>query len=265
MIPKIIHYCWFGGNPIPDDVSKCIESWRKYCPDYKIIRWDENNYDIKKNQYMYNAYNEKKWAFVSDYARIDVIYEYGGIYLDTDVELVKSLDSLLNAGLYAGWESRDPIQDLYDLEYENSVNFGLGYGACRHHPVLKSLLEIYDELSFYNADGSLNLIACPKYQTKVLKSYGLDTSQRTLQKINDIVIYPEDYFSPKSQITGKIDLTENTYSIHHFSMSWVDNSARKFGFLEQKLIVRYGYPLGHNLARILSAPSKISRRLKRRK
>ena len=96
MIPKVIHYCWFGGNPLPEEAKRCIESWKKYCPDYKIIEWNENNYDVNSNEYMKSAYKEKKWAFVSDYARIDVVYKYGGIYMDTDVELVKGLDNLLN-------------------------------------------------------------------------------------------------------------------------------------------------------------------------
>ena len=111
MIPKVIHYCWFGGNSLPEEAKRCIESWKKYCPDYKIIEWNENNYDVNSNEYMKAAYKEKKWAFVSDYARIDVVYKYGGIYMDTDVELVKELDSFLKDRMYCGWEMRDPLLD----------------------------------------------------------------------------------------------------------------------------------------------------------
>ena len=100
MIPKVIHYCWFGGNPLPDEAKRCIDSWKKYCPDYKIIEWNESNYDVNSNEYMKAAYNEKKWAFVSDYARVDVVYRYGGIYMDTDVELIKPLDKFLYQSPY---------------------------------------------------------------------------------------------------------------------------------------------------------------------
>ena len=153
MIPKVIHYCWFGGNPLPEEAKRCIESWKKYCPDYKIIEWNENNYDVNSNEYMKAAYKEKKWAFVSDYARIDVVYKYGGIYMDTDVELVKELDSFLNDRMYCGWEMRDPLLDKLGRSYENSVAFGLGFGAEKGHPALKKILDLYDRISFYNEDG----------------------------------------------------------------------------------------------------------------
>ena len=105
MIPKIIHYCWFGGAELPEKDRKCIESWKKFCPDYQIIEWNENNYDVTKNTYMYQAYQAKKWGFVPDYARLDIIYQHGGIYLDTDVELVKNLDSLLENDAFMGFVS----------------------------------------------------------------------------------------------------------------------------------------------------------------
>ena len=128
MIPKIIHYCWFGGNEIPENDKKCIESWKKYCPDYKIIRWDESNYDYKKNSYMREAYEAKKWGFVPDYARLDIIYNYGGIYLDTDVELLKSLDEILDCEGFFGFES------------ENLVNLGLGFGAVKGNEIIRDMM-----------------------------------------------------------------------------------------------------------------------------
>ena len=117
MIPKKIHYCWIGGNPLPELAIKCIESWKKYCPDYEIIEWNEKNYDFRKNQFMREAYDEKKWGFVPDYARLDIIYEHGGIYLDTDVEIIKPLDSLLKEQGFAG------------MEQPGIVALGLGFGA----------------------------------------------------------------------------------------------------------------------------------------
>ena len=127
MIPKKIHYCWFGNNPLPEKDRKCIESWKKYCPNYEIIRHDENNYDISKNKYMKQAYESKKWGFVPDYARLDIIYNEGGIYLDTDVELTKNLDELLKYDAYMGFED-----DIH-------VSPGLGFGAIKHHEGIKKL------------------------------------------------------------------------------------------------------------------------------
>lgn len=223
MIPKVIHYCWFGKNDLPEEAQKCIASWKKFCPDYEIKEWNEKNYDVRKNKYMSDAYNEKKWAFVSDYARIDIIYNYGGIYLDTDVELLRPLDELLKDKMFCGWESRDPILDEKKITYENSVAFGLGFGAEKNNNALKDMLKLYEKLNFINEDGSLNLMACPHYQTEILKKYGLDDSKRTYQRImDDIIVYPENYFSPKSMTTGKITLTDETYSIHHFSGTWIE-------------------------------------------
>lgn len=220
MIPKTIHYCWFGGNMEPDDVKRCIASWRKVLPDYEIRRWDESNYDVHKCNYMSDAYKEKKWAFVSDYARVDIVHEYGGIYLDTDVEAIRSFDSLLHERMFCGFESRDPIGMKNGLEVEYSVNLGLGYGAEAGHPVLKDILDLYATLSFYNQDGSLNLVACPRYQTNILKRHGLVANNMT-QRFDTGIAYSPEYFCPQSNITDRmLHLTENTYSIHHFTVSW---------------------------------------------
>lgn len=129
LIPKKIHYCWFGQNEIPDEYQRCIESWKKFCPDYEIIRWDESNYNIYKCQYMNEAYKEKKWGFVSDFARLDIVYKHGGIYLDTDVELIKSYDELLYQPAFCG------------IEASRKIAIGLGFGAIKKHPVIKGLLD----------------------------------------------------------------------------------------------------------------------------
>lgn len=110
MIPKIIHYCWFGGKPLPDEVKYYISTWQKYCPDYEIKEWNESNFDVNQNQYCREAYETKKWAFVSDYARLKILYEYGGIYMDTDVEVCKPLDHLASYGFWSGFESESQIQ-----------------------------------------------------------------------------------------------------------------------------------------------------------
>lgn len=264
MIPKIIHYCWFGGNPLPEDAKQCIDSWKKYCPDYKIIEWNESNYDITSNKYMEDAYKEKKWAFVSDYARVDVLYKHGGIYMDTDVELIKPLDKFLSQKLYCGWEFRDPLLDKIGIAYENSVNFGLGYGSEKGHPVLKKILDLYQNMSFYNEDGSLNLMACPHYQTEILKQFGLDDTKRTRQYLqNEITVYEEEVFSPKSPLTGKIKITDETVSIHKFSMTWISEKERKLQNVEWKLTEYFSYGFAHRVTQIMALPYRVKRKIKK--
>lgn len=263
MIKKVIHYCWFGGKPLPKEAVKCIESWKKFCPDYEIIQWNEKNYDINKNKYMSDAYKEKKWAFVSDYARIDIVYTNGGIYFDTDVELIASIDKFLDDKLFCGWENRDPLLDQMGEQYENSVAFGLGFGAEENHPVLKKILGIYENLSFYQDDGSLNLIACPKYQTMALQEFGLSTEERSYQNLGIATVYPEDYFSPKSIMTGKIVLTKNTVSIHHFTMSWVDPIDRMRQLFVKKFTNYIGYRASKFAEKIVFSPYIVFRKLKK--
>lgn len=207
MIPKVIHYCWFGGNLLPDEYKKYIDSWKKLCPDYEIREWNESNYDVSKNKYMFDAYHEKKWGFVPDYARFDIIYENGGFYLDTDVELLKSLDELVDLNGYLGFET---------AEY---VNGGLGFGAEKGNGLIKELRDMYDDISFYNDDSTLNLTPSPHYITECLKKHGL--SQNNMKQIiENVMIFPSDYFAPKDYFTGEITLTVNTISIHQFSASW---------------------------------------------
>ena len=142
-IPKIIHYCWFGGGPISAESQKCMESWKKYCPDYKIMAWNEQNFDISTNRYAQQAYEAKKYAFVSDYVRLAVLYEYGGIYLDTDVELVRPLDELLELPGFMGFQTN------------NEVATGLGFGARKGNSVVQALLRDYDALDFLKLRVSL--------------------------------------------------------------------------------------------------------------
>jgi hypothetical protein len=208
-IPKAIHYCWFGGAPIREDFAGYITGWKKLCPDYDIVRWDESNYDVKKNEYMYEAYKNKKWGFVSDYARLDIVYRHGGVYLDTDVELVRNIDDLLCDEAFYGFEGR-----LY-------VNNGSGFGAVAGSSMIAEQMEIYRKLSFVNEDGALNLIPAPIHQTKLLVSKGLK-QDNTLQKIEGMTVYPSDVLSPLSHETGVVSSTKNTYAVHHYSSTWFD-------------------------------------------
>ena len=215
MIPKKIHYCWIGGKPLPESAKKCIKSWKKFCPDYEIVEWNEKNYDFTKNQYMKDALEAKKWGFVPDYARLDIIYQHGGIYLDTDVEIIKSFDDLLSNKGFAGFESRD------------HVALGLGFGAEAGNPVIKKLMGSYEELSFRNADGTLNLIASPALNTETLKRLGLTQPAQYQVLCDSFNIYPIEYFCPKSYDDGIIRKTKNTYSIHHFDSSWFTPEMQK--------------------------------------
>lgn len=211
MIPKIIHYCWIGGTPLPEIAKKCIESWKKCCPDYEIREWNESNYDFTQNVYMKEAYEVKKWGFVSDYARLDIIYRYGGFYLDTDVELLKSLDPFCTEKFYMGCEARE------------AVNSGLGFGAERGTPLLKEMMDsIYGDRHFICNDGSLDVTPSPRLNTSFLREKGLRLDG-DIEKLDcGITIYPAEYFAPKDFKTGQVVLTDKTYSIHHYDASWME-------------------------------------------
>lgn len=226
-IPKIIHYCWFGGAELPEDVQKCIESWKMYCPDYKIIRWDETNFDYNKYRYTKEAYEHKKWAFVSDVARLDIVYHYGGIYLDTDVELVKSLDALLDEPAFMGFERG------------RKVATGLGFGAEKGNSVIKANLEAYENMLVLLEDGKLNMPSCPRVTTACLEELGLFREDR-YQKLENVVVYPSEYFCPMLLEDGSAETTENTVSIHHYFATWTTEARRKKEALRRKVYTRYG-------------------------
>ena len=215
LIPKTIHYCWFGGNPLPYDVLKCIETWKTVCPDYAIKRWDESNIDISANQYVKQAYAARKFAFVSDYARLHALYTDGGIYLDTDVEVIKSFDTFLSESAFACYERT------------GYISTGV-LGARKGNALIEYLLSYYDKASFSNEQGELNLTTNVVTISKLTaERYNVRLSN-SLTKISDIVtIYPNDYFSPKNFNDGKIRITENTYAIHHYAGTWLDEVEKR--------------------------------------
>ena len=220
-IPKVIHYCWFGGNPLPEKVQHCIESWRKCCPDYEIVRWDEHNYDVTKNDYMREAYEAKKWGFVPDYGRLDILYNNGGFYLDTDVELIKSLDSLRDNEALMGFE--DGMH----------VSPGLIIAAVPKNLVIHEIMErIYKDRHFRLPDGSLDITPSPQMNTELLTNWGL-RGDNSLQVVRGITVYPTEYFCPRDFTTGKLTITSNTYSIHWFDNSWAcpeDRAIQQLGY-----------------------------------
>jgi hypothetical protein len=216
MIPKIIHYCWFGGNPLPELAKKCITSWKHFFPDYEIKEWNESNYNVYKIPYISEAYSAKKYAFVSDYARFDILYTYGGIYFDVDVEVIKPFDAILQNGGFMGLESVGKIAAGLGI----GCNAGLGIGCNAGLGIVYQILEFYATIHFLNSDGSYNLHTVVEYVTAILKEQGLK-DENTIQHLDGLTIYPVEYFCPKSFVTGKLKITENTYSIHHYDGSWL--------------------------------------------
>ena len=178
-IPKTIHYCWFGGNPLSDLAIKCIESWKKYCPDYEIIQWNEQNFDVRQIPYSAQAYEAGKWAFVSDYARFKILYDHGGVYLDTDVELLKPLDAVLDRGGFMASES-----------HQCDVNTGLGVATPKGLPLYEEILQDYENSSFLKPDGSPDRTTVVTRITRILERHGLerrDTEQRIAGIVNGFV------------------------------------------------------------------------------
>jgi mannosyltransferase OCH1-like enzyme len=229
MIPKKIHYCWFGGNSLPKSAKKCIKSWKKFFPDYEIIQWNEDNYNVNKIQYTKEAYEAKKYAFVSDYARFDILYNEGGIYFDTDVEVIKSFNDILMNGAFMGCEIDGNGTGNTGKEYI-SVNPGLGIATERGTELFKEIIDFYSEQTFLNADGTLNTETVVTKTTNILKNHGLKDING-IQKVEEITIYPKDYFNPLNNNTGKLDKTENTHSVHWYSMTWLS----PFGRLKSKI------------------------------
>ena len=207
MIPKKIHYCWFGRGKMPELAMKCIASWKKYLPEYEIKEWNEDNFDLDLYPYVREAYDNRKFAFVTDVVRLYALYHEGGIYMDTDVEVLKPLDSLLVYDAVSGFESPTQIPT--------------GLMACREgHPFFKELLDEYDGLHFKREDGSLDMTTNVTRITNACLKYGFVPNNK-LQTVNGFTFLPKDYLCPKSYADGKIYLSDNTLTIHHFAGSWL--------------------------------------------
>lgn len=208
MIPKIIHYCWFGRGEKPELAKKCIASWRKSCPDFEIREWNEGNCDYLSIPFMAEAYAARKYAFVSDVMRLIVLEQYGGVYFDTDVEVLRDISPLLDDEGFIGFEN------------DQFVNSGQVMAAKAHHPVIQAMIEEYKKLHFTNTDGTATPVGCPRLNTDVMERFGLIRNGRE-QVVAGIHVYSADYFNPMDSTTGKLTKTENTYSIHWYSMSWL--------------------------------------------
>lgn len=219
-IPKIIHYCWFGGNPLPPLAQKCIASWKKHLPEYEIKEWNESNFDVNAIPYIREAYAARKYAFVSDYARFVILYEHGGLYFDTDVEIIRPLDDIIERGAFMGCETDGDAGTV-------TVAPGLGLGTPAGSPLYKELLNLYAGLHFVDNQGKQNLKTVVEYTTEILRSHGLK-DVAGIQQIAETFIYPTAYFCPVSVTDGKLRIVPETRTIHHYAQSW-QSPWRKYG------------------------------------
>ena len=226
MIPKKIHYCWFGGNPLPELAVKCMASWSKFCPDYEIIAWNEHNFDVTCCDYVREAAEAKKWAFVSDYARLYALLAYGGVYMDTDVEVTRPLDEFLSLKAFSGFQTKDTIPT--------------GIMACeKGFPLFEAFLHDYDNRHFLRSDGSYDTTTNVVRMTNICLKEGL-VLNNALQTIRGFTLYPKDWFCAKNHVTGLIELTENTHSIHHFNGSWLSDEELKWKRMRDAFCRKYG-------------------------
>ena len=252
MIPKIIHYCWFGGNPLPELAIKCIESWKKYLPDYEIKEWNESNFDLACCDYVKEAYQSKKWAFVSDYARFWILYNYGGLYFDTDVEIIKDMTSIIVNGAFMGCETVDKCAPGLGL----GVNPGLGLGVNPGLGLYDEILKSYERSHFIKENGEIDCTPIVDRVTDILIKHGF-IEINEVQKLDDITIYPPRYFSPLDYETGRLNLSEETVSIHHYSESWHSNADKIITKISRKCINKYGEAKGKKVSHRLSLPFRV--------
>ena len=222
LIPKKLHYMWLGGQPLPDSLRKCIDSWKKYCPDYEVVRWDETHYDVYKNTFMSETYDNVKYVFVPDYARLDILYHHGGIYMDTDVELIRELDDLLYQEAFCG------------VEKWQVINFGGCSGAVKGYHALESFLEHWGERRLVRNDGTLDSISSGLIDTSIVLREGYQLNGKN-QRVLGMNIYTYDYFHPYDYMSGLLEKTSDTFSIHHFHGGWLDEKAREDNLKATKL------------------------------
>lgn len=216
MIPKIIHYCWFGRNPLPELAEQCIASWRKFLPDYEIREWNEDNFDVNIIPYTAEAYALKKYAFVSDYARFWILYRYGGLYFDTDVEIIRPLDDIIVRGNFMGFET-DPRGS-----HAGSVAPGLGLGVNPGLGLIKKMLDYYEGKNFEFMEQTKDQLTVVHIATEILLQNGLQAVPG-IQQVKQVLIYPREYFCPINVTTNRIRITNNTRTIHHYAGTWISS------------------------------------------
>lgn len=244
MIPKVIHYCWFGRNPLPELAVKCIESWKKYLPDYEIKEWNESNFDVNIIPYTKEAYEAKKYAFVSDYARFYILYYHGGLYFDTVVEIIKHIDDIITKGPFMGCE-KDAAPSMPETgsgaTAVPAVAPGLGLGCNPGLGLYAEILGLYKTLHFLKEDGRFNLKTVVDYTTELLCQQGLKNVNE-IQECAGIWVYPKEWFCPMSP-DGEMNLTENSRLIHHYAGSWLPSKSK----IKKRIIRFLGKRISNNI------------------
>ena len=243
MIPKIIHYCWFGRGPLPEDAQKCIASWKKYMPDYEIKEWNEENFDIDALLYTREAYDAKKYAFVSDFVRFWVLYNYGGVYFDTDVEVIAQMDDIIADGPFMGKEIDGAV------DQQQAVAPGLGIAAEPGMDLYKRFLEEYNDLHFILPDGSHNPYSMIRIITNMLENEGLNPGVE-IQKVAGVTIYPSEYFNPWDDTVGILRKTKNTRTVHWYSKSWMKQDAQWVVWVKRIMRRLFGKSIGEKIKKI---------------
>lgn len=231
-IPKIIHYCWMSGEEFPELIQKCINSWKEKLPDYEIKCWSTENFDINICQYTREAFQAKKYAFVSDYVRLYALYSEGGIYLDSDIEVLKKFDDLLENAAFTGFEKNDGIVAAWI------------FGSEKGNPIFKEFLEYYADRPFILKDGKYDLTPNPIPITDTCVKHGLLLNGEE-QKLDYITIYPRDYFCPYNRATEELNITENSYTIHYFNGAWIPEKKKKIIVKRKQIVKKYGKTIGY--------------------
>ena len=254
VIPKKIHYCWFGGSPKSELIERCIESWRRYLPDYEIVEWNESSFDIHVCPYVEQAYERKKWAFVADYCRIWALYREGGVYFDTDVEVIRDPQGVLDAPC-VGFES------------PRLVNPGLVMASEAGDWLCRSMLDEYNTDVFIMEDGSSNYRTICDRMTRFLTEKGLRLDN-SLQEIGGYTVYPTEYFNPYNSKKDRFDLTDRTVTVHRFLASWQDEesvaaaskSANLNGRIFALLVKLFGLNNARRIRKFLKHPFRKERK-----
>ena len=235
MIPKIIHFCWLSNDAYPPLIKKCINTWKEKLPDYELVLWDTNRFNLDDNIWAKQAFESKKYAFAADYIRLHAVYNYGGIYLDTDIEVIKSFNNLLECPYFIGSEG------------DGIIEAGV-LGAEKHSDWVKQSLDYYTGKEFIKIDGSFNTKPLPNIMTEQISQ--IKTFKETVpenisaakmrEDSNTIFMFSKDYFCAKNHGTGVIEKTTNTYCIHHYAMSWLPNKTTFLPNLKRKLMRLFG-------------------------
>lgn len=242
MIPKIIHYIWFGGKPYPEKIKFCIESWKKFLPEYEFKLWNEDTFDIENScTFVKQAFEHKKWAFVSDYVRIWALKEYGGIYLDTDIEIRQPLDRFLNERMVLGTDELGYLTALMASE--------------PNHEFWDEILKEYQGMSFLNSDGTLNQTVNNTYIQDKLATYGYKVDNVFQRLANGTVIYPDDWFHAVDHMSGIQNITPNTYAIHWHTLTWLPKQSHFKRFIRVQIIARLIG--GRNASKLFNKLSKL--------